>query len=332
MTSLNKKYRIKTIPLLILLTILLLSSFYIYKTFISKENIPDESILLNDNIDTKIITNTRSNYDSSPTLSLTTSDYASLSYTERLDMLYDNNYSLEDRIKIYLADDLDNIGLIYYNFENNNTININEDKKFIAASTYKVGLNLYAYYLNSIGKLDLDQYIEYLPEDYEEGTGILQDQYYIGSYKIQDLLDLSIIYSDNIATNMVGRYLGGHEAVRKNLYNLLKIDFPPEENIITPEIECKILKYIYEFSYYPNFSHMLSVLTHSEYNDRLTKYIDSDIVAHKIGTYDTYIHDVGIVFNNSPYIIILYTHDIEDAEEKIANISNAIYQYNNLAY
>ncbi|MBM6861328.1 serine hydrolase [Clostridium saudiense] len=328
----NKKYRIKTIPLLILLAILLLSSFYIYKIFILKENISNESILTDDNITPKIVTNTQSSYDSSPTLSLTISDYSSLSYTERLDMLYDNNYSIEDRIKMYLADDLDNVGLIYHNFENNNTININEDKEFIAASTYKVGLNFYAYYLYSIGELDLDQYIEYLPEDYEEGTGILQDQDYIGSYKIQDLLDLSLIYSDNIATNMLGRYLGGHEEVRKNLYDLLKIDFQSEENIITPEIEYKILKYIYEFSYYPNFSHMLSVLTHSEYNDRIAKYIDSDIVAHKIGTYDTYIHDVGIVFSNSPYIIILYTHDLEDAEEKIANISKAIFQYNNLDY
>ena len=332
MTYLNKKYRVKTIPLLILLTILLLSSFYIYKTFISIESTPNESILTYDNIDPKITTNTEFSYDSTPTLSLKTSDYTSLSYTERLDMLYDNNYSLEDRIKIYLADDLDNIGLVYYNFENNNTININWDKEFIAASTYKVGLNFYAYYLDSIGKLDLDQYIDYLPEDYEEGTGILQDEYYIGSYKIQNLLDLSLIYSDNIATNMIGRYLGSHEEVRKTLYNLLKIDFPTEENIITPEIEYKILKYIYEFSYYPNFSHMLSVLTHSEYNDRLTKYIDSNIIAHKIGTYDSYIHDVGIVFSNSPYIVIVYTHHIEDAEEKIANISNAIYQYNNLAY
>ena len=204
--------------------------------------------------------------------------------------------------------------------------------EFIAASTYKVGLNLYAYYLNSIGQLDLNEYIEYLPEDYEEGTGILQYEYYIDSYSIQELLDLSLIYSDNIATNMLGRYLGGHEEVRKNLYNLLKIDFNSSENIITPAIEYKILKCIYEYSYYPNFKHMLSVLTQSEYNDRLTKYIDENIVAHKIGTYDTYIHDVGIVFDNSPYIIILYTHDLEDAEEKIANISNALYQYNNLTY
>lgn len=328
----NKNYRVKTPPILILLTIFLLSSFYICKIFISQENTPNESILTEDTMESKIISNIQSNYGSSETFSLITSDYTSLSYTERLDMLYDNNYSLEDRIKIYLGDDLDNVGLIYYNFENNNTITINEDKNFIAASTYKVGLNFYAYYLNSIGKLDLEEYIEYLPEDYEEGTGILQYKSYIGSYKIQDLLDLSLIYSDNIATNMIGRYLGGHEEVRKNLYNLLNIDFLYEENIITPEIEYKILKYIYDFSYYPNFSHMLSVLTYSEYNDRLTKYIDEDIIAHKIGTYDTYIHDVGIVFNNSPYIIILYTYDIEDAEEKIANISNAIYQYNNLAY
>ncbi len=68
----------------------------------------------------------------------------------------------------------------------------------------------------------------------------------------------------------------------KNLYDLLKIDFPSDENAITSTIEYELLNYIYKFGYYPNLSHMLSVLTHSEYNDRLTKYVDEDIVAHKI--------------------------------------------------
>ena len=330
--KIKRKHKRKISTLTILFTILLLSSFFIYSFLSSQNNISEVNSTIEDNISSRIISSNSPDSDSVTTLSISSLDYTSLSYSERLGILFNNNYLIDDRIKIYLGDEIDNIGLIYCNLENNTCININDNMEFIAASTYKVGLNLYAYYLNSIGQLDLNEYIEYLPEDYEEGTGILQYEYYIDSYSIQELLDLSLIYSDNIATNMLGRYLGGHEEVRKNLYNLLKIDFNSSENIITPAIEYKILKCIYEYSYYPNFKHMLSVLTQSEYNDRLTKYIDENIVAHKIGTYDTYIHDVGIVFDNSPYIIILYTHDLEDAEEKIANISNALYQYNNLTY
>ena len=327
----NNTYKFKITTLLIVLVVILFSSHYTYNIFKSNEDIPvTEDILLSTPIYNNQYNTTTDNINNHTTLSQCSLDYKSLSYSERLNILFDNNYSLEDRLKIYLGDDIDNIGLIYYNFKNKTTININENKEFIAASTYKVGLNFYAYYLNSIGKLDLNEYIQYSPEDFEEGTGILQNEYCIGSYKIQDLLDLSLIYSDNIATNMLGRYLGGHEEVRKNLYELLNINFSSTENIITPSIEFKILKYLYDFNYYPNFSHMLSVLTQSEYNDRLAKYLNPNIVAHKIGTYDTYIHDVGIVFDNNPYIIILYTHDIDNAEEKIANISNTIYQYTNL--
>lgn len=328
----NKNHRIKSISLLLLLIILLLSLSYMIKSFTSKSNIDLDEFSLTDNMNSKIVSaNSYSFYNTSTYLE-SNMNYSTLSYFERLNMLYDNYYSLEDRIKIYLGEDIDNIGLIYYNLENNNSISINTDKIFIAASTYKVGLNFYIYYLSLIDELDLNDYIEYNPIDYEEGTGILQYEYYTGSYTIRELLDLSIIYFDNIATNMLGRYLGGHEDVRKNLYDLLNIDFQSDENLITPKIEFKILKYIYDCRPYLGFNNMLYVLTQSKYSDRLAKYVDENIVAHKIGTFDSYIHDVGIVFDDTPYIIIIYTYAIEDSEEKIANISNAIYQYNNLAY
>ncbi|NFR45182.1 serine hydrolase, partial [Clostridium botulinum] len=40
-----------------------------------------------------------------------------------------------------------------------------------------------------------------------------------------------------------------------------------------------------------------------------------------------YIHDISIIFPDNPYIFIIYTKDIENAEEKIAQISKAIYTY-----
>lgn len=334
----NKRYKVKPIPVVFLIMSLFIIT-YAFILFINSFSNSD-SVLATENlninfeeptlktINSKVATSTDlTNYSVDSTLSS-----SSLSYIERLNILHNNDYPLADRIKIYLGHDINNIGLIYYNIENGDSIFNNASDTFIAASTYKVGLNLYVYYLYSIGQINLNDYIQYEYCDYEEGTGILQYEDYISAYSIQDLLDLSLIYSDNIATNMLGRYLGGHEEVRKNLYELLNIDFDYTENIITPAIEFKILEYIYDNKDLDTFSHMINVLTETEYNDRLSKYLNEDIVAHKIGTYDTYVHDVGIVLDDSPYILIIYTYDIDDSEEKIANISKAVYEYNNLNY
>jgi len=37
------------------------------------------------------------------------------------------------------------------------------------------------------------------------------------------------------------------------------------------------------------------------------------------------IHDVGIILSDTPYILVIYTNELTDAEEKIAQISKAIY-------
>lgn len=252
--------------------------------------------------------------------------YSSLDYENRLAFLFDTNFSLADRIDIFLGEDKNNFGLIYYDLSSNEEININGDLEFSAASTYKLGLNVLFYYLASQGEINLNEYISYTSSDYEEGTGILYTTGSLGSYTIQDLLDYSIIYSDNIATNMLGRYLGGHSNVRQQLYELLDIDFNSKGNYITANIELSILKYLYSNRNEINFSHLIETLKNTEFHDRLDKYIPEKIVAHKIGTYDSYVHDTGIIFDDNPYILIIYTHAVADAEEKIAQISKAIYE------
>lgn len=251
-------------------------------------------------------------------------ELSKLSYEERLNILYSDNYNIIDKIKIYLGNESDNLGFVYYDLTTNEKASINEDMEFIAASTYKVGLNLLYYSLASTGKINLNDTITYTYEDYEEGTGVLQD--YDGyDLSIQDLLDLSIVYSDNIATNMLGRNLGGHANVRNELYNLLDVEFDAESNTITPNIELEVLKYIYDNKTNPNFSHLIEVLTNTDFHDRLDKYLPYELVAHKVGTNEEYIHDVGLFLTDKPYILIMYTNDILDSEEKIAQISNAIY-------
>lgn len=234
--------------------------------------------------------------------------------------------SLQAELTEFLGDDISYVGLIYYNFSSKEYVSINENMDFVAASTYKVGLNLLYYYLAKEGQLSLDDTITYSYQFYSDGTGVLVGYCYPNmEIPISELLDLSIIYSDNIATNMLSSYLGGFVAVRDTLYALLEIDYPTYDNIITPAVSAQILKYIYDNKDLPGIDHLVEVMKTTVFHDRLDKYVPQKLTAHKIGSLDTNIHDIGLVFTDEPYLICIYTKDLAYADEKIAKLSKIIY-------
>lgn len=229
----------------------------------------------------------------------------------------------------YLGENINNIGLVYYNFSTKEYVNINENMDFDAASTYKVGLNLLYYYYAAEGEIDLSAPLTYNDYFYEDGTGILSGYCYSGmEITIADLLDLSIIYSDNIATAMLSYNLGGYNAVREQLYSLLNINYTLYENLLTPAISAEILKYVYLNQDIPGFSHLISTMKSTIFHERLDRYIPHYLVAHKIGSIDSYVHDIGLVFTDTPYLISIYTVDLYNADNIIASLSKIIYNKN----
>ena len=62
----------------------------------------------------------------------------------------------------------------------------------------------------------------------------------------------------------------------------------------------------------------------SSFGEYLKKYITECDVAHKYGSYAGNVHDFGIVFSDSPYLIGVYTLNVPDADELIANISRKV--------
>ncbi|MGL4948997.1 MAG: serine hydrolase, partial [Anaeroplasmataceae bacterium] len=247
-TKKTKNLSKKTFTSIVIIFILLLSLISIFSINFNKKDKLSQ-ILENNNSSTS--KNTISN--DTPTKvklkTLSDDDYKyceTITDDQRLAFLNINDYSIEDRIRVYLNNDINNVGLIYYDIESKENISINADKEFVAASTYKLTLNLLTYHLASIGELDLSELVEFTPEDYVDGTGILYYLDTIGPYTIQELLDLSLIYSDNIAADMLSRILGGKSHVRSEVYKLLNIDYGSKENIITPNVELTILNYIYD--------------------------------------------------------------------------------------
>lgn len=238
---------------------------------------------------------------------------------------------LEQEIRDFWGEELSKVGLVYYDLERGQKIAINEDKVFVAASTSKVQINMIAYDFARNGDLFLDEKILYKEEDYEEGAGrLLADYKKSKPIPMQVLLDYSIKYSDNIATNMIIRRLGGSVKLR-NLANIMAgTNTDTQENFVTPEQEFRILKLLYNKRKDRYYSYLIELLKNTDSHDRLDKYIPQDIVAHKVGDYSTYVHDVGIIFTEKPYILVVYTNNLpeliyKEPHEKIAQLSKLIY-------
>ncbi|WP_102399770.1 serine hydrolase [Haloimpatiens massiliensis] len=242
--------------------------------------------------------------------------------------------SIEEKIRKYLGKDIDKVGFVYYDLTSGEKISINENKACTAASTYKVGMNIVAYNRVRQGNLGLDEDLRYRSSMYESGTGILQNQIKTTLKKpisIQKLLDLSIIYSDNIATNMLSRRLGGVQAVRRDVCDITGIHIDTRKNVITPEMEFILLKELYEDRNEKYNAHLIDSMKSTVFHDRIDKYIPKDIVAHKIGNYGSSVNDVGIVFAEKPYIFVMYTDSLSNASNKIAILSKIVYKHHSAA-
>lgn len=178
-------------------------------------------------------------------------------------------------------------------------------------------------------KLSLTEGLLYSSKDYEAGTGILQGQINTtlkSPVKVQKLLDYSIMYSDNIATKMIQARLGGGQAVREAVCDLTGININTVNNNITPEIEFRLLKKLYENRDDNYNSHLISMMKQTIFHDRIDKYVPKSLVAHKIGNYGAFVNDVGIIFTDEPYIFVMYVDGLSSSAEKIANVSKMVYE------
>lgn len=76
---------------------------------------------------------------------------------------------------------------------------------------------------------------------------------------------------------------------------------------------------------------MLSLLQRQKLNNKIPKYLPSGLaIAHKTGELDEYTHDAGILYASSgDYIIVLISksNDTDLAAERLANVSESVYNY-----
>jgi beta-lactamase class A len=253
-------------------------------------------------------------------------------YTYKRSTVNDKNYTkLINDITKFISTKKGTYGITFYSLTNAQSFSINGSLDYVAASTKKVPINLYLYQLITEKKINPNEKMTYTKADYEGGTGIIQYKKYGTKYTIRELSRLSIVYSDNCATNMLSRKLG-----RTNILNymekLVKHKVNRTKNISSPDDMQIYMSEVLKFqkSYPVLGNQFLYDLEHTVFNDRIPRYLPKNVkIAHKIGNQVRALSDVGIVFAGKPYIVCIMTKDINEGEtyKNIGTISKMIYDF-----
>lgn len=224
----------------------------------------------------------------------------------------DNN-NLSDGIN-KIIDEINN----YYNQSNNYfsfaykdiytgfTVTYNDKQGIYAASTIKAPADIYIYEMAGLGKANLDEILTYTGNYYVGGTGIIKNNKVNTKYSVRDLLNYSIVYSDNIAHNMLMDKYG-----RVNMLNFWQnlgtsSIFVANNNWgnVSARDGIIYMDELYKF-YLENDKYGEEVM--GIFLDAKTKFISSSNnykIANKSGWSGTAIHDASIVFANNPYIVV----------------------------
>lgn len=195
------------------------------------------------------------------------------------------------------------------------TVSYNEDAPIFTASTIKAPAMIYIYELASKKEIDLTEELTYTSNFYKGGSGLLKDKPFNTKYNIDTLVKYSIHASDNIAYSMLMDRYGRENILKfwqekgtKNIYTL---------NTIWGETSAKdasiYMQELYDFYKRDN-----------EYGEKLMNYFKTaewKIITNKDGEHNTAnkggwsnetFHDIAIVFEENPYILVVMSNSGND--------------------
>jgi beta-lactamase class A len=193
-------------------------------------------------------------------------------------------------------------GVVVFDPSTGQTVSIEPDGRFRAASLNKLPVLMTLYRAAAAGEVDLDDEISMQASDVQAyGTGSLYTKPVGYTMTLRECATFLIEESDNTAWKMLDRYLG-RNYIRSELQRVgarsTEYWIP---NTTTPNEVLLMLQKISDPSYTsPELSsEMLGLMTNTDFEDRLPQPLPEGAkVAHKIGSYGATFGDAGLVFPN----------------------------------
>lgn len=231
------------------------------------------------------------------------------------------------------------IGFAYEDLNTGFSLSIRPNEKTFAASTTKAPLAIYAYRLVDEGILNLNSRYTYTVDYYATGTGIIKNNPVNTTYSLKELLDYSIVYSDNIAYLMLSNIVNKNDVRTyfeskgaKNLYNSSNMSglyqmfgeiTPNDGNVYMKEL------YSYALKNTANSNSLVNSFKNASLNN--IGEATGKPTAHKYGWTSNYVSDIALVFDENPYVLtITTTMGYEDWGSFVKNIASIIQQIHGL--
>jgi len=262
--------------------------------------------------------------------------------------------TLSASIKTLLDSQSGRYSVYYINMNNGETLGYKETDPMVSASSIKIAYNTYLYKKAAEGTLSMDEEMAYnaspYPEgDLETGTGTIQTTPNGTKYTLSALSNLSVTISDNCATNMILRRLGGIDAVNTEY-------MVPISAVVNYRTAASYTDYagtaqsgkqrtsatdlaMYAKNLYTlykanpdDYTKLMTDLCTTEYTWGIPAGVSDDYkVAHKVGFNPAYgsNNDVGIVFAQEDYILCVMTESGSDSNGQtvIGQVSQLVFDY-----
>ena len=250
-----------------------------------------------------------------------------------------------------------NVGIAYVDLQSGDTLFVNADSSFHAASTMKVPVMMEVFQSARSGRLSLGQGIllvnqfasivdgsRYSLDPAEDGDTTLYRR--IGQrVTVDTLLRLMITRSSNLATNTLIALVGAEEVtrvMRSLAAHRIQVRRGVEDgkaydrglnNTTTARDLAIVMRAIEEGKDVApgDRARMLEILLAQEFNDKIPAGVPRGVrVAHKTGEITAHSHDAALVYppGRRPYVLVVLTRGIPDAkvaDRLVADISALVY-------
>lgn len=202
----------------------------------------------------------------------------------------------------------------YRNLVTGESFGYHELEMMVAASTYKVPLNLYYYRMENNGEIAPDAFIP--------NAGMTLDKAH----------ERSLVLSDNDVSEGMIYYLGGFRIYKQAMRDFFTLtDDEIDEQYYYGNLYCArmmtdALQWLYDRA--EDYQPMLELMKRAQPEQGYFRRDVTELeVAHKYGSYEGAENDVGIFFAEQPFALAVYTRDTL-GEEYCAQFARLMTDYN----
>lgn len=228
--------------------------------------------------------------------------------------------TLEARVAQFMEENYlneQNFSMSYYNTVTGESYAFEDTHMMVAASTYKLPLNLYYYQQELAGEIALDALIA-------------------GVYRLSDCHYQSLVWSNNEISEAMLYQIGSFQEYKRTMRTFT--DMTDDEidpryysgNLYCTRMMMDALKYLYDHA--ADYEEMLSYMKEaSPQNGYFRKYVTECEVAHKYGSFEGAENDTGIIYAGQPFLLAVYTQDVA-GEEICAKAARLMKDYTDEQY